>query len=64
MIKGLKLFGIGSIRSKTFIAPMKIDTLTDEDKEKSVDDINLIKEKLDGTIKFRMCVNGSIKVDI
>ena len=43
------------------IALIKADTLTDEDKYKSLDAVNLVKEKLDGTINSSTCSNGSKK---
>ena len=40
------------------VAPTKADTLTDENRAKDLDTVNLIKEKQDGTIKVIMCANG------
>ena len=40
------------------VAPTKSDTLTDENKAKDLDTINLIKEKQDGTIKVIIYANG------
>ena len=40
------------------IVPIRADTLTTEDKVKSLDAANLIKEELYGRIEVRTCDNG------
>ena len=59
MIKELKQLDNGNMPWKWVVAQIDEDTLTAKDKAKSLDAVNVIKEKLDGTIKFRICSNGS-----
>ena len=44
---------------KRVIAPIEEDTLTSEDKEQELYNVNTMKEKLDGMTKFSTCDNGS-----
>ena len=46
---------------KRVIATIETDTLTNGDKLKDLDAVNLIKQKQYGTIKFRMCDYSSKK---
>ena len=44
---------------KKFVTAINPDTLSAEDKEKSLNAVNLIKQKRYGTIKGRTCADGS-----
>ena len=45
IIKELKKIHNGSMPGKRVVAPIEVDTLTAEDKIKSLDSVNIIKEK-------------------
>ena len=59
MIKDLKQLDHGAMPGKIFKALIKADKLTAEDKNNSLDAVDLNKEKRDGTIKNRACENVS-----
>ena len=44
---------------KLVVPPIKPDTLYFYDKKKSLETVNMIKEKLCGKIKGRKCADGS-----
>ena len=44
---------------KKVVTAINPDTLSAEDKAKSLNDVNIIKQKQDGTIKGRTCADGS-----
>ena len=44
---------------KPFVAPIKPNTLSFDDKMKVLEAVNLIKEKICGKIKGRTCAYGS-----
>ena len=44
---------------KKVVTAINPDTLSSEDKAKSINAVNLIKQKRDGTIKGRTCADGS-----
>ena len=43
---------------KTVVTAINPKTLSAEDKAKSLNAVNIIKQKRDGTIKGRTCANG------
>ena len=72
--KGMKLFGEravaamfkefaqmdkGAVDGKPVFAPQDYKLMTTEEKLKTLEAVNLIKEKRDGSIKGRSCANGS-----
>ena len=59
MIKELKQLEEGPMPGKKVVTAINPDTLYAEDKAKSLDEVNLIKQKRDVTIKGRTCAVGS-----
>ena len=59
MIKELKKLEEGPMPGKKVVTEINNETLSAEDKEKSLNAVNLIKQKRDGTIKGRTCADGS-----
>ena len=59
MIKELKQLEEVRMPEKKVVTAINPDTLSAEDKAKSLNAVNLIKQKLDGTIKGRTCADGS-----
>ena len=59
MIKELKQLEEVPIPGKKVVTAINPDTLSAKDKAKSLNAVNIIKQKLDGTIKGRTCDNGS-----
>jgi hypothetical protein len=72
--RGMKLFGEravaamfkefaqmdnGAVDGKPVFAPQDYSKMTNDEKLKTLEAVNLIKEKRDGTIKGRSCANGS-----
>ena len=47
------------MEGKPVVVPIDADILTNDDKKKALDAVNLIEEKRDGRIKLRTCANGS-----
>ena len=58
MVNELKQLDKGAIPGKKVIAVINPDLLLSSDKEKSMDVVNPIKKKINGTIKGRTCENG------
>ena len=61
MIKELKQLEEGPMPVKKVVTEINPDALSAEDKAKSLNAVNLIKQKQDGTIKGRTCADGSKK---
>eukprot|EP00957_Ditylum_brightwellii_P016081 1211339-Ditylum_brightwellii.AAC.1 len=59
MVKELKQLNDGAMEGKPVVVLINVDVLSDDDKQKALDAMNLIKEKRDKTIKSRTCANGS-----
>ena len=59
MIKEQKQLEDGPIPGKKVVTAINTDTLSAKDKAKSLNAVNLIKKKRDGTIKGRTCADGS-----
>ena len=59
MIKELKQLEEGPMPGKKFVTAINPDTLSAEDKAKSLNAVNLIKQKRDVAIKGRTCADGS-----
>ena len=59
MIKELKQLEEGPMPVKKVVTAINPDTLSAEDKAKSLNAVNLIKQKRDGTFKGRRCADGS-----
>ena len=59
MFKELKQLDEGAMKGKLDVAPIDTSLLTNEDKRKALDAVNLTKEKRDGKIKGRTCANGA-----
>ena len=59
MIKELIQLEEGPMPIKKVVTTINPDTLSAEDKAKSLNAVNLIKQKRDGTIKGRTCADGS-----
>ena len=49
----------GPMEGKNVVVPIDYNKLSDEDKRKALEAVNLIKEKRDGDLKGRSCANGS-----
>ena len=49
----------GAVKDKPVIRTISYDTLTNEDKRKALDAVNIIELKRDGRLKGRSCANGS-----
>ena len=50
---------IGQLHSRTCFTPLKLRNLTPEERKKAMGAVTFMIEKRDGTIKTRMCANGS-----
>ena len=48
-----------AVDGKPVFAPQDFTKMTEDEKLKTLEAVNLIKEKRDGTIKGRSCANGS-----
>ena len=48
----------GAVDGKPVVAPINPDTLTNDDKKKALEAVNLIAEKRNGDLKGRTCANG------
>eukprot|EP00957_Ditylum_brightwellii_P064313 4880551-Ditylum_brightwellii.AAC.1 len=59
MVKELKQLNDGAMEEKPVVVPIDAHLLSDDDKLKDLDAVNLIKEKRDKSIKGRTCANGS-----
>ena len=59
MIKELKQLEEGPMPGKKVVTAINPDTLSAKDKAKSLNAVNLIKQKRDRTIKGRTCADGS-----
>ena len=59
IFKELKQLNNGVLPGNPVIVPIDIESLTEEDKRKSLEAVNLIKVKRCGKIKGRTCANGS-----
>ena len=59
IFKELKQLNDGVLPGNQVIVPIDIESLTEEDKRKSLEAVNLIKVKRCGKIKGRTCANGS-----
>ena len=59
IFKELKQLNDGVLPGNPVIVPINIESLTDEDKRKSLKAVNLIKVKRCSKIKGRTCANGS-----
>ena len=59
IFKQLKQLNDGVLPSNPVIVPIAIESLTEEDKRKSLEAVNLIEVKRCGKIKGRTCTNGS-----
>eukprot|EP00957_Ditylum_brightwellii_P029212 2208022-Ditylum_brightwellii.AAC.1 len=47
------------MEGKPVVVPIDTHLLSDDDKQKALDAVNLIKEKREKSIKGRTCANGS-----
>ena len=61
MFKELKQLEHGPMLEKPVLHALNPDTMAPEEKRKVLNEINLIKEKRDVTIKGRTCADGSKK---
>ena len=61
MIKKFTQLNEGAVPGKPVVIPTDVSTLTDVEKQKALPTVNLIKEKWNGVIKGRLCVDGSKK---
>ena len=59
MVKEFTQLNTGAAPGKPAVVPIDADCLTDIEKKKALRAINLIKEKWNGDIKGRSCVDGS-----
>ena len=59
MIKEFTQLNEGAVPGKPVVEPTDASTLTDTEKKKALRAVNLIKEKWNGDIKGRSCVDGS-----
>ena len=59
MTKELMQLDRGAVKDKPVIEAISHDILTDEDKRKALDAVNIIELKRDGRLKGRSCANGS-----
>ena len=59
MVKEFKQLDQGAVPGKPVVAPTDVNTLTPSEKKKALRAVNLIKEKREGKLKGRTCVNGS-----
>ena len=59
MVKEFTQLNEGAVPGKPVVVPTDASTLTDTEKKKALRAVNLIKEKWNGDIKGRSCVDGS-----
>ena len=59
MTKELIQLDEGTVKNKPVIEAIDYNTLTDGDKKKALDAVNIIELKRDGRLKGRSCANGS-----
>eukprot|EP00957_Ditylum_brightwellii_P151484 11535733-Ditylum_brightwellii.AAC.1 len=59
MVKESKQLNDGAMEGKPVVVPIDAHLLSDDDKLKALDAVNLIKEKRNKSIKGRTCANGS-----
>ena len=59
MLKELKQLEHGAVPGKPVVTEIDPDSLTDEDKRRALDAVNIIELKRDGRLKGRSCANGS-----
>ena len=59
MIKELKQLNDGAMPNRPVVVPQNPDVLTQDEKDRALEAVNLIKEKRNGNIKGRTCANGS-----
>ena len=59
MTKELIQLDEGAVKNKPVIEAIDYNTLTDGDKKKALDAVNIIELKRDGRLKGRSCANGS-----
>ena len=64
MIKCFRQTDKGRMTGKPFVTPINTDTLSFDDKSKTLESVNLTKEKKCGKIKGRSCAYGSKKKKI
>ena len=58
IVKELKQLEYGPMPGKKVVEAVDPDSLSKEEKYRVLNTINLIKEKQDGTIKWRTCADG------
>ena len=61
MFKEYQQLNDGPMPGKPFFGPIINEELSGEDRNKALEAVNLIKEKLCGNIKGRECENGSLQ---
>ena len=59
MLKEFKQLHYGAAAGKPVVAPIRVEDMTEEDKKRVLEVINLIKRKRDGTMKGQSCIDGS-----
>ena len=59
IIKEFTQLNEGAVPGKPVVIPTDVRTLTDLEKQKALSAVNLIKEKRNGAMKGRSCVDGS-----
>ena len=59
MIKKITQLNEGAVPGKPVVVPTDANSLTDAEKRKALRAVNFIKEKWNGDIKGRSCVDGS-----
>ena len=59
MTKELIQLDKGAVENKPVIEAISHESLSDEDKSKTLDAVNIIELKRDGRLKGRSCANGS-----
>ena len=59
MVKEFTQLNEGAVPGKPVVVPIDATTLTDSEKKKALPAVNSIKEKWNGEIKGRPCVDGS-----
>ena len=58
LIKEPKQLDEGDILGKKMAIPFNLDEIIDAERRKAIEAVNLIKEKINGTIKVRTSANG------
>ena len=59
MVKELKQLNNGAMKGKPVVVPIDPSKLTKSEKRYTLDAVNLIKEKINGDIKGKICANGA-----